>query len=209
MRVIGLDIHRTFAQVAVWQDGEISSGGKVPMKRDDLLAFGKEKLLPTDEVVLEATGNTMPVVRLLEPFVARVVIANQIQVRAIAWAKVKTDKIDAAMLAKLHAAGFLPEVWVPDEGTERLRRIVAERAQLVRHRTRLKNQIHSILHANLIPPFTGGGLFSRRGRAWLKEQALPADQRRSIERHLSEFDHTTADLKAIDQELNQDAPEVR
>jgi hypothetical protein len=41
---------------------------------------------------------------------------------ALAWAKVKTDKIDAAVLAKLHASGFLPEVWMPDE---RLRRVVA------------------------------------------------------------------------------------
>jgi len=56
----------------------------------------------------------------LSHFVGRVVIANPILVRAIAWAKVKTDKIDAAVLAKLHASGFLPEVWMPDEETERV-----------------------------------------------------------------------------------------
>jgi transposase len=49
-------------------------------------------------------------VRLPSPFAARVVIANPNLVRAIAWAKVKTDKIDARVLAKLHASGFLPEV---------------------------------------------------------------------------------------------------
>jgi hypothetical protein len=38
-------------------------------------------------------------------------------VRVIAHAKVKTDKVDAAALAKLHASGFLPEVWMPDEAT--------------------------------------------------------------------------------------------
>jgi transposase len=81
---------------------------------------------------LEATGNTAIIVRLLRPFVRRVVVANPLQVRAIAWAKVKTDKIDAAVLAKLHASGFLPEVWVADEDTEVLRRRVAERTQLVR-----------------------------------------------------------------------------
>lgn len=81
----------------------------------------------------------------------RVVIANPLLVRAIAWAKVKTDKIDAAVLAKLQASGFLPEVWMPDEETEMRRRVVAERAQLVGQMTRLKNRIHSVLHANLIP----------------------------------------------------------
>jgi transposase len=80
------------------------------------------KLKPDDEIVIEATGNTSAIVRVLLPFVGRVAIANPILVRAIAWAKVKTDKIDAAVLAKLHASGFLPEVWMPDE---RLRRVVA------------------------------------------------------------------------------------
>ena len=57
----------------------------------------------------------MAVVKLMAPHVRRMVIANPLQVRAIAHAKVKTDKIDAVVLAKLHSAGFLPEVWQPDE----------------------------------------------------------------------------------------------
>jgi transposase len=89
------------------------------------------------------------------PFVRRVVVANPLQVRSIAWAKVKTDKIDAALLAKLHASGFLPEVWVPNEETEALRRRIAERNQLVSQMTRLKNRVQSVLHANLIPRYAG------------------------------------------------------
>ena len=78
-----------------------------------------------------------------------------------AWAKVKSDKIDAAVLAKLHASGFLPEVWMPDEETETRRRVVAERTQVISQMTRLKNRIQSVLHANLIPPYKGT-LFSKR-----------------------------------------------
>ena len=59
----------------------------------------------------------MAVVKLMALHVKRVVIANPLQVRAIAHAKVKTDRIDAVVLAKLYAAGFLPEVWQPDEAT--------------------------------------------------------------------------------------------
>ncbi|BBB94833.1 transposase [Bradyrhizobium elkanii USDA 61] len=59
----------------------------------------------------------------------------------------RTDAIDAAVLAKLYATGFLPEVWVPDQRTMALRRQVARRTQLVRQRVRLKNLIQSILHA--------------------------------------------------------------
>ena len=70
---------------------------------------------------------------------ARVIVANPMQVKAIAHARIKTDKIDAGVLAQLQASGFLPEVWVPDERTERLRRLVARRYQVVRHRTRGKH----------------------------------------------------------------------
>jgi transposase len=62
-------------------------------------------------VVIEATGNCMAVCRVLSPFVKRVVIANPLQVKAIAHARVKTDKVDAA---SLFAAGYLPEIWTPE-----------------------------------------------------------------------------------------------
>ena len=67
-------------------------------------------------------------------------------------AKIKTDKIDAGVLAQLYASGFLPEVWIADETTQALRRQVTRRNQIVRQRSRLKNIIQSILHAHLIPP---------------------------------------------------------
>jgi transposase len=130
MRVIGLDVHRSMAVVAVLEKERLTSGGRIDLTRDAVIAFGR-KLRSDDEVVIEATVNTAAIVHLLRPFVRRVVIANPLQVRAIAHAKIKTDKIDAAVLAKLHASGFLPEVWMPDETTETLRRLVAQRAQVI------------------------------------------------------------------------------
>ena len=65
-------------------------------------------------MVIEATGNSMAVSRVLSPFVARVVIANPLQVKAIAHAHVKTDKVDAGTLANLYAAGYLPEIWASE-----------------------------------------------------------------------------------------------
>jgi len=196
MRIIALDVHRTFAQMAVLEDGKIRNAGKIDLEHNRLLQFAK-RLKPDDEIIIEATGNTSAIVRLLSPFVGRVIIANPILVRAIAWAKVKTDKIDAAVLAKLHASGFLPEVWMPDEETETRRRVVAERTQLVSQLTRLKNRIQSVLHANLIPPYKGV-LFSKRGRAWLEAQPLAEDQRRVVLRHAGELDRLGSELAEVD-----------
>ncbi len=125
-RVIGMDIHRTFAEVVFWEDGRLRHHGRVDMTRSGLEGFGRS-LRNEYEVVVEATGNAMSVVRVLSPFVGRVIVANPMQVKAIAHARIKTDKIDAGVLAQLQASGFLPEVWVPDERTERLRRLVARR----------------------------------------------------------------------------------
>src|SRR5215472_17426332 len=152
MHAVGLDIHRNFAEAVEIRDGVMRRLGRFNLVRDEVIAFVK-RLGPEAEVVIEATGNTLAVAKYMAPHIKRVVIANPVQVRAIAHAKVKTDKIDALVLGKLHAAGFLPEVWRPDEATERLRREVSRRAAIVNARTRLKNRIHSALNANLLPSY--------------------------------------------------------
>ena len=150
MRIIGLDIHRAFAEAVAWDDGKLKRLGRVDMRRPLLEAFAK-KLSKEDVVVVEATGNAASVAAVIAPHVKKVVIANPKQVRVIAHAKIKTDTIDASVLAQLYASGFLPEVWIPDEPTQALRRQVTRRNQIVRQRSRLKNIIQPILHSHLIP----------------------------------------------------------
>jgi transposase len=161
MRVIGLDVHRRFAQIAELKEGVLRQRGRLDLVRHKILEFART-LDPDDEVVLEATGSTMAIVRLLKPHVGKGIIANPVQVRIIADAKVTTDRIDAAVLARLHAAGYLPEVWQPNEATERAppgRR----RAGIVQGMTRTKNRIHSVLHANLIRPIRASCSWHRGG----------------------------------------------
>jgi transposase len=201
-RVIGMDIHRTFAEVVFWEEGRLRWHGRVDMTRAGLEGFARS-LEATDEVVVEATGNVMAVVRMLSPHVAQVVIANPLQVKAIAHAHVETDKIDAGVLASLHAAGFLPEVWIPDARTERWRRLVARRNQVVRHRTRVKNEVHAILASHLVPRCPHADLFNRPGRAWLARQVLPDDERAAIARHIREIDRLAEDLADLDRDIGE------
>ena len=204
MRIIGLDIHRAFAEAVAWDDGELKRLGRVDMRRHLLEAFAK-KLAKKDIVVIEATGNAASVAAVIAPHVKRVVIANPKQVRIIAHAKIKTDTIDASVLAQLYASGFLPEVWIPDEPTQALRRQVTRRNQIVRQRSRLKNIIQSILHSHLIPSCPHADLCGASGRAWLFHQVLPEDERLAVERHLREFDRLGDDLKVIERDLARSA----
>lgn len=117
--------------------------------------------------------------------------------------RVKTDKIDAAILAQLYASGFLPQAWIPSEATRALRRQVSRRAQIVRQRTRLKNEIHAVLAAHLIERCPATDLFGRKGRAWLNNQPLPADERMGVEQRLRELDRLGEDLGQIERVLAQ------
>ena len=107
------------------------------------------------------------------------------------------------ILAQLYASGFLPEVWIPDERTQALRRQVARRAQIVRQRTRLKNEVHAVLAAHLIMRCPATDLFGKKGRAWLAEQPLPIDERLSVEQRLRELDRLAEDLQAVNRNLGQ------
>ena len=104
MRIIGLDIHRAFAEAVAWDDGKLKRLGRVDMRRPLLEAFAK-KLSKDEGVVVEATGNAASVAAVIAPHVKKVVIANPKQVRIIAHAKIKTDTIDASVLG-----GFRREV---------------------------------------------------------------------------------------------------
>jgi Transposase len=109
-RCIGLDVHREFAQVAIWQDGQVSQAGRFATTPEQVRAFA-DGLSRYDEVALEATGNTWAIATLLAGHAGRVVVSNPVKTRAIAEARVKTDKVDAQILASLLAADFLPPVW--------------------------------------------------------------------------------------------------
>src|SRR4051812_13876538 len=203
-RCFGLDVHREFAQVAIWQDGRVRQAGQIAATPEGLRAFA-DSLAPSDEVALEATCNTHAIARLLEGRVARGVISNPQKTRAIAEAKVKTDKVDAAVLAELLAADYLPRVWLADDQTHALRRQVARRAHFVRQRTRLKNQVHAILHRNLIPRCPAADLFGHKGRTWLAAQELPADELSAATALLRQLDFHAEELRLIDTELGQAA----
>src|SRR5438094_8378474 len=84
--------------------------------------------------------------------------------------------------------------------------------QVVRHRTRIKNEVHAILHAHLIPPCPHADLFGRLGRVWLAQQVMPDDACAAIERHLRELDRLGADLGVLDTQVAQagsDDPAVK
>jgi transposase len=183
----------------------------VPTEPEKLKLFA-ESLDRQDRVVMESTGNALAIARILDGHVAEVALANPMQVRAISHAKVKSDRFDARTLAELFQAGVLPTVWVEDERTRCLRRLTSRRSQLVRQRTRVKNEVTAVLVRNLAGRPPASDLFGKRGRAWLETLELPGDERQTADACLRQVDFLTEEIAAVDRHVAAgalDSPEIK
>jgi transposase len=184
VRFVGLDVHKRVVQACVLDEGgEVVLRRRFRLTRETLIHFAKEELTPEDRVVVEATTNTWAVVKVLKSFVAEAVVSNPLRTRAIAEAKVKTDKVDAHILAQLLRLDFLPRVWEPDERTKELRRLTSRRSSQVVDRTAIKNRMHAVLAQRLLEPPVKD-LFSKSGLLWLRALDLDEEGRMMIDSDL-------------------------
>jgi transposase len=205
VRYVGCDVHKRLAVFAmVLEDGTLQATHSVAVTREALTQFAASYLTKQDRVAIEATTNTWAVADLLRPWVLDIVISNPLRTKAIADAKIKTDKVDARVLAELLRADYLPVVWQPDPDTQRLRRLTHRRAALVSDRTRLKNRLHSILHHCLIP-LPKSDLFSQAGRQWLQAQPLPEQEAATRDSDLRLLQLTEEEIRQIEQQLAKEA----
>ena len=209
-RAVGLDVHRDFCVVAICEDGITRSAGRVPCTPAGIAALA-ESLLATDRVALEVTGSCWEVARILEPHVDRVVVVSPDDT-GIASARAKTDKLDAQTLASLLWKGELEAVWMPDERCRILRRRLARREQLVRSRTRSKNEIHASLQRRLQGKPPCSDLFGVKGRQWLAGLELPPEERESVDAAMRHVEFLDAEIGAVEKLIAQQAlswPEIR
>ena len=211
MPFAGLDLHKKMIEAVVLEDdGTIRLRQRFPATRAAITAFARQHLVGC-AVALEATFHTWPVVDLLQEFAAEVVVSNPMRTRAIAQAKIKTDRVDALVLAQLLRLDYLPRVWLPDPDTQAARRRSTERANLVADCTRIKNRIHAVLHHRLLEA-PGGDLFCPGNLQWLASLPLEPAGRESLDRHLRLLVQTQAELEMLDQELAEHAwqqPSIR
>lgn len=200
-RFVGMDLHKRVLEVCIIDaEGRVVLQHRLELTRERLTNFARDYLAPDDVVAVEATTNTWAVVRLLRPFVAGVVVSNPLKTRAIAEAKVKTDKVDAHVLAQLLRCDFLPGVWQPDEATEGVRRLTARRARLVGQQTAIKNRLHAALAERLIVvPFKT--LFSNAGVAWLRGLDLDEQGRACVDSDLRLMESLDRELEACEAQM--------
>jgi transposase len=168
---VGMDVHRKRSQIAIVDDAGVQ-------QRNRNLANDPAKLIPVlgtlppgTPVAFEAAYGWGWLVDLLEELELEPHLVHPSRCKAIASARLKNDKVDAATLSQLLRADLLPEAWIAPQQVRDLRALLRHRASLVRLSTSLKNRVHAVLADRGIGE--DRGLWTGPGRAWLAELELP------------------------------------
>jgi transposase InsO family protein len=172
MQYIGFDTHKRYTfYTQMDATGAIQRQGRLMNSRDAMAEFFRVVTEP--RVVIEASMNWYHLYDLLEALGVPVTLAHPSRTRAIAEAKVKTDKVDSTILAHLLRTDLVPPAYIPPRAIRDLRELLRYRAALVRFQTMIKNRVHAILLKHGYQcPFTDA--FGVQGRAWLATLPSPS-----------------------------------
>lgn len=149
---------------------------------------------------MEATCNWAYLYESLEDLADEILLAHPLKVKAIASARIKTDKIDAGILAHLGRVDLVPCAWVPPRPVRDLREVLRHRAFLVALRTRLKNRIHATL-TKLGIEHSFSDLFGKRGRQWLKTLQIREPFRQIIDQDMRVIEALDDEILKLSQDI--------
>lgn len=194
---IGIDLHKTTSFVTrMTAQGHILE--QVNLRHTTGALQQYMMALPADvHLAVEATGNWMWLYEQIEDRQLDLVLAHPLKVRAIASARIKTDKIDATTLAHLLRTDLLPTAYIPPRAIRDQRELLRYRASLVRLRTQVKNKIAAILTKTGVqtPTKTAFGVKSRR---FLATVSVRACYRLALDGYLRQLEHLTTEIQGAD-----------
>ncbi|HHF56642.1 MAG TPA: IS110 family transposase [Thermoplasmatales archaeon] len=196
MLYAGMDVHKRFCQIIVCtKEGEVVKKGRIKTDEKEIREFFYG--LKNVKVAIEASANYSYIVDALAKEGYEVLVAHPLRTRAIAEAKIKSDKIDAKILADLARGNLIPTSWIPPKEIRELRDLVRQRIFLVKQRTKIKNKIHAELIKRGIE--CRGNIFTKAGKEWLHSLKIPA-----IETYLSIMEKLEEEIKKMDKRLKEE-----
>jgi transposase len=201
MLYVGLDLSRKRLDFdARFAAGELCQRGAVPPDADGLAKLVRELGDADVLAVIESMNGARFVHDRLELHGWDVRIADAVKAKGLAPLACKTDRIDAWVLAELARRDLVPEIWLPDPSVRAERERARFRLHLVKHRSALKNRVHSILIAHGIPNPTSD-LFGLGGRRLLERLSLPEPWSSTTAASLALIDTLDEQIDACEREL--------
>lgn len=206
MIYVGIDLHQHYFYATVMnEDGDVVSENKIETSSSKIESYFGGLLSNTDKVkvVLEPISSWYWFYELVESVGCLVHVVNPMKVKAIASAKIKTDKVDSKILAHLLRTNLLPEIYIPSRAVRDLKELLRTRASLVHSRTRTKNRIHAILH-KLGIKHSYTDLFGVGGRKFLKQLSLREPYQGSLKKYLTVIDVLNSLIEKSNQEIKKE-----
>lgn len=203
---VGIDFHKRNTYVTRMDThGVITESINLKNDVGNLERF-VETITPEDKVVLEATGNWQHFYELVEDKALNITLSHPAKTRAIASAKIKTDKIDSEMLAHLLRADLIPAAYIPPRETRDLKEVLRYRASLVSVRTSIKNKVHAILSKNgIICSYSD--VFGKKSLLWLASLPVRVCYRTSLDGYLALASALSFEISKVDEDIHEAALE--
>jgi transposase len=197
MRCIGVDLH-TNSLTACY----LSADGKEELRTFALTDLGKFQagLEGSDQVAVEATGNTRYFREAIKGLVSKVVVVNPRQFAVIRKSVKKTDRHDARTLALFLSKELLPEARLKEPVHAQLNSIAQTRDKLVKLRTTLLNKIHA-LHVAAGRKSKKSSFSSRRGLQAALQRPWDELTRVELEVVVGQIGALNEGIKQLDQQL--------
>ena len=202
MYFIGVDHHKQVSVMTVLdEEGREKKNGRVLNLRKNVGGF-LEGYRPFTAVV-EAGRSSYMMADLLRELGGEVKMANALQVKAIAHARIKTDKRDSRTLAQLLRADLIPEIYQRGECNRRAQRVMRIRAFWTRKQTEVKNKIRALLaqqreEVRLEVEKRESGLFGLRGLEFLAKLPLEGQDKMVLDDLLQGYQEAKAHIKKSD-----------
>lgn len=204
----GLDLSRSRLDVCLLSDeGELVEEFRSPADLDGLEGLVRHVGRRGERVraVIESMTGARFVHDTLERLGWDVLIADAQRAKGLAPLTCKTDRTDARVLAVLSERCLVPEIWLPDPAIRAERELARFRLHLVKHRSALKNRVHSTL-INFGKPCPVTDLFGVAGRELLDRLDLPDPWRQTVDVSLRMIDELERQITDVQQQLQQRAP---
>lgn len=193
---IGLDVHKNLCYATmIDEEGEIVEQRKFQNTKEGVAGF-VGKLSPCDSVAMEAASHWQYIYDALEEAGVSVCLSHPLKTRAIAEARIKTDKVDSEILAQLLRTNFLPKAYVPPKHVRSFRAIVRYRATLNNARAEVKNRIHALLAKHAIR-HEFSDLFGRQGLSFLRELKLSEADQVILAGELAHLEFLNAEIEKV------------
>ena len=205
-RYIGLDVHKHYLiATGVNADLEVVMTPR-RVELSHLESWMKKNLTKQDEVVLEMTTNTWQLYDELSQYAGSVTVVHPPHVALITRSQVMTDKIAAAILARLLAKGLLVGIWVPPQEIRELRGLVAQRQKMTRLATQAKNRLHAVIQRHHLKP-PEGNPFSKANNAWWKKLSLGKLEKMNLQSDLETLQFAEQQEMRVEKEMTLIAAE--